>query len=300
MRAQDMVRLISLAAIWGASFLFMRMVVGPLGPMTTACSRVAIAGAVLCAWFRIAGVRVEWRAHWKHYAVIGIVNSAIPFSLYAFAAQHIPSSYSAIINATAPVWGMVVSAVVLSTRPEWWNVVGAMCGVCGVGLVAWKGPAELGGHGVLAGCACAGAALCYAIAGIYMKKRASHLKPIAVAGASQVIAGAVLAPGVVAWPPTGPLTPQVIGAALALALVCSAAAYMLYYRLIADCGPTRALTVTYLIPVFGVIWGVVFLGERVTPEMMGGCGLVVVGTMLVIRKPKPGVTAPDARAADGA
>jgi len=287
MRAQNVVRLVVLAAIWGASFLFMRIVVGSLGPMTTACSRVLIAGIVLCAWFRATCVRVGWRAHWKRYAVIGIVNSAIPFSLYAFAARHIPGGYSAVINATAPAFGMILGAMVLGARPMMVNVIGAVVGFVGVGVMAGLGPVELGSMQILAVCACAGAALCYAIAGVYMKCRGADLNPVAIAGASQLIAGLVLIPGALMWPPTGPFTPTVIGAALALAFLCSGAAYLLYYRLIADCGPTRALTVTYLIPIFGVVWGAVFLGEMITVPMVAGCGLVVVGTMLVIRKPSP-------------
>ena len=284
MRAQDIVRLVVLAAIWGASFLFMRVIADALGVMTTACSRVLIAGVVLCSWFAVAGIGVEWRRHWREYAVIGVVNSAVPFSLYAFAAQHIPASYSAIMNSLAPMFGMALGVVWLGARPSVVNLVGAVVGIAGVTVIAWKGPMELTGVRIVAICACAAAAACYAIAGVYMKKRAGHLRPIAVAGASQLVAGVVLLPGAVVWPAPGPITPVVIGAALALALVCSGVAYVLYYRLLADCGPTRALTVTYLIPVFGVLWSVVFLREALTVEMVCGCALVVAGTMLVVRK----------------
>ena len=286
MRPPDIARLLILAAIWGASFLFMRIIAHPLGPITTACSRVLIAGTLLCAWFTIAGIRVGWRAHARTYAVIGIVNSAIPFTLYAFAAQHIPASYSAIINALAPAFGMALGAVFLRTHPSRANILGGLLGLVGVGFIAWRGPLELNPMRLLAILAGIAAAACYAIAGTYMKRRAPQLRPLAVAGASQLIAGLALAPLVPLAPPPGPITPLVAALALALALLCSGVAYILYYRVLADCGPTRALTVTYLIPVFGLTWGVIFLNERITSPMMLGAALVIAGTFLVLRAPR--------------
>jgi drug/metabolite transporter (DMT)-like permease len=284
MRAWDVVRLVVLGAIWGASFLFMRIIADELGAMGTACSRVLIAEVVLCVWLRAVGIDFEWRRRWRSYTVIGVVNSAIPFALYGFAAQHIPASYSAVINSMAPVFGMVLSAVLLSTHPSVLNMAGAAMGMAGVAVLTIRGPMELTPVRVAAVVACVAAAACYAIAGVYIKKRAGGANPGAVAGASQLMAGLVLVPGVALAPPPGPITWETVVFGSALALVCSGAAYLIYYRLIADCGPTRALTVTYLIPLFGIGWGALFLGEAVTSTMMLGCAMVVGGIVLVVRK----------------
>lgn len=285
----DTIRLIALAAIWGSSFLFMRVLAPVLGPVATADSRLLIAGLALIAWFAVRGPKIGWRTHWRQYATIGIVNSAVPFLLFSYAALHLPASYSAILNATSPLFGMLLGFFWLAVRPSGWGFFGALLGMLGVGLITGMGAITMTLDVLLAIAACLGAAACYAVAGFYMKKNAAHLNPVAIAGAAQLVAGLALLPPALAFPPTSPLTPTIIACALALALVCSAMAYLLYYRLIANCGPTRALTVTFLIPVFGVIWGALFLDEHLTTGMLAGCALVVLGAALVIRRPgRPG------------
>jgi drug/metabolite transporter (DMT)-like permease len=286
MRPADVARLVTLAAIWGGSFIFMRILAPVLGPVATADARLLIAGVVLVAIFAIRGPELEWRKHWRRYAVVGIINSGIPFLLYSYAALHIPASYSAILNATAPLFGMGLSVLWLSERLMGWNVLGAILGTVGVGLITGLGPVTVTPVVLAAIGACLGAALCYAVAGVYMKRKATGVSPMMMAGASQLVAGLALLPPSVAFPPRGQITLFIAGCALALALLCSAVAYILYYRLVADCGPTRALTVTYLIPVFGLLWGMLFLGEAVTAGMLAGCGLVITGTAFVLRRPR--------------
>ena len=287
MRAIDIVRLVILAAIWGGSFLFMRILAPVLGPVVTADARVLIAGAVLVGLFALRGPKLEWKTHWRQYAIIGIVNTAVPFLLFSYAALHIPASYSAILNATSPLFGMVLALFWLSDRPTASGLLGAVVGMSGVAMITGLGSIEVTPEALLSIAACLGAALCYAIAGVYMKREASRLNPVAIAGAAQLVAGLALLPPSIALPPTGEITGIIIGCTLALALLCSAVAYLLYYRLIADCGPTRALTVTFLIPVFGVLWGVLFLGERVSAGMLLGCAMVIAGAALVVRRPRP-------------
>lgn len=285
MGVSDTIRLIALAAIWGSSFLFMRVLAPILGPVVTADARVLIAGLALITWFAVRGPRVAWRAHWRQYTVIGVVNSAIPFLLFSYAALHLPASYSAILNATSPLFGMFFGFLWLAVRPGGWGLLGALLGMSGVGLITGMGAIAVTLDVVLAITACLAAAACYAVAGVYMKRHAGHLDPVAIAGAAQLVAGLALLPPSLATLPTAPLTPTVIACTLALALVCSAVAYLLYYRLIANCGPTRALTVTFLIPVFGMIWGALFLDEDLTAGMLAGCVLVIIGAALVLRRP---------------
>jgi drug/metabolite transporter (DMT)-like permease len=283
----SVVRLLVLASIWGGSFIFMRVVAPALGPVLTAELRVAIGGGALLAYFALIGFKVEWRAHWTHYVVIGVVNSAIPFLLYAFAAMHIPASYSAIINSTAPLFSALFAAIWLGERLTLMRVAAFVLGGVGVAMVARLGPAAPDPWMPAAIGACVLAAACYGLSGVYVKKRASHVKPLAIAGASQVCAAIAILPAVPFASPLGDINGVVVANLLGLALLCSGFAYMLFYRLIADLGPTRALTVTFLIPVFGVAWGVLFLGERVTWSMALGCALVVAATMLVVRRPRP-------------
>ena len=287
MRGEDVARLVVLAAIWGASFIFMRALAPVLGPVPIAAWRVAIAGVALIAWFRITGFDAELRRHWRAFLVIGLVNSALPFLLFAFAAVHIPASYSVILNTATPLFAAVLSAVWLDERLTAMRVAGLAAGAAGVALVTGAGPVAPDAMFGWAVAACLGAALCYALAGIYIKRHAGGAKPMAIAGWSQAFAGAALLPLTPFAPLPGTVTPGVVANVLALALLCSAFAYLLYFRLIADVGPTRAMTVTFLMPVFGMVWSVLFLQETVTLPMIAGCALIVGGTALVVRRPGP-------------
>lgn len=284
MKFADLVRLIVLAAIWGASFIFIRVLAPEFGPVMTACLRVLIAGVVLLGYFQVTGFSVDWKKHWLHYIVIGLVNSAVPFMLYGYAALHIPASVSVILNSTSPLFGLVMGALFLAEPFSVKKVVGLILGTVGVGLVAYKSEVAMGDEELGAILACLGAALCYAMAGTYIKRRAKGVKPVAVAGASQFVAGLALVPFAWGHPWPSDLTFGLIFSLLCLSLVCSAVAYLLYYRLVADVGPSRALTVTFLMPVFGMLWSHWFLGETITGPMLGGCAAILLGTGLVLKK----------------
>jgi drug/metabolite transporter (DMT)-like permease len=281
MRPADYTRLFILAAIWGGSFIFMRVLAPVLGPIATADFRVLIAGLVLAAWFRVIRFDAQWRQHWRHYAIIGAVNSAVPFVCFAFAALHLPAAYSAIINSLSPLFGALFGVWWLGERFTVAKLSGLALGVSGVALVAWRGGAPTGPMTLWAVLACVLATVCYGLAGVYLKKFAVGVKPLAIAGCSQLAAGALLLPGVAVQPPTGNFTPGIALNLLGLAVLCSAIAYILYYRLMADVGPTRALTVTFLVPGFGMLWAALFLGETITVPMLLGLALVVAGTLSV-------------------
>jgi len=281
-RAGDVVRLIMLAAIWGGSFIFMRVLAPVLGPVVTADLRVLIAGIALIAYFRIIKFDVQWRRLWKQYLFIGAFNSALPFYLYSFAALHIPASYSVILNSTSPFFGAIFSAMWLNDRLTGKKVIGLLVGASGVVLVAGVGSARGNTMTFLAMGACILATVCYGITATYAKKSAAELKPMALAGASQLMAGLVLIPALPLSPVRGTVTPLIVVLVVIFALVCSAIAYLLYYRLIADLGPTKALTVTFLMPVFGMIWGATILHESITVSMLAGTALILLGTTLVL------------------
>jgi drug/metabolite transporter (DMT)-like permease len=273
--------LLALSAIWGSSFIFMRHLAPILGPVMTADMRVLIAGVALAAFFVAIRFKPGWRKNWKHFLVLGMVNSGIPFLLYSFAALYLPGSLEAILNSTAPLFGAVFSALWLAERLTLRKLAGLVLGTAGVVLVSSMDSFERTLMGFLAVAACLLAPACYALAGIYVKKRASAVKPMAIAGGSQLAAGLVLLPLVFVFPPTQPVTLQVGAIIAAFALLCSAVAYLIYYRLIADIGPTRALTVTFLIPVFAMVWGALFLAETITVARVVGAVVILCGTALI-------------------
>ena len=282
MRCADATRLVVLAALWGASFLFMRIVAPVLGPVVTADARILVAVLALAIYFRIVRFDPQWRRWWREYAIVGSMNTAFPFVLYAYAAIHIPASLSAVLNATAPMWGALLASIFLAERLTAGRLAGLVLGVAGVALVTRPGP---GAQLVpLAIAAAAGGAFCYGLAGVYLKRRAQDAPARGMALGTQLAAGILLAPFIALAPPLAPLTPLVVACILAAGVLSGALAYILYFRLIADIGPIRSLTVTYLIPVFGVLFGALFLGEAITAWMIAGAALVILGTVLVLRK----------------
>jgi drug/metabolite transporter (DMT)-like permease len=284
---RDSVALVALSAIWGASFVFMRVLAPALGPFVTACLRVSIAGAALTLYFQWTKLELHWREEWRHYFIIGAVSSAVPFVLYTFASLHLPASVSVILNASAPLSSAVLAVLIFQDALTLKKLTGLLLGLMGVVLVALKGAINFGESGYLAVLACLAAALCYGIAASYIKARGRHLNPYAIAGASQVAAGLVLAPAALLAVTVSdqPLVwnTKILLNLMGLALLCSAVAYLLYYRLIANLGPVKALTVTFLMPIFGLLWGALFLDETITVQMVVGCGLILSGTRLVLR-----------------
>ena len=283
MRRSDAIRLVALSAIWGSSFIFIRVLAPVLGPILTVTTRVLIGGAVLVAYCRIIGLDAEVGRHWRQYAVIGIVNSTLPFMLFAFAALYLPASYSVILNSTAPLFTALWAIPLLNESLTHTKLVGLVAGAAGVVLVSRAGPVVPDSWFWIAVLACLGATTCYALSSIYMKKRAANLKPLAIAGWSQIFAALAMAPLVPFAQPSAPLTPLIAFNVLMLAVFCSSIAYVLYYRLIADIGPTRALTMAFLMPVFGMVWGALFLGEPITLPMIAGCALIIGGATAVLR-----------------
>jgi drug/metabolite transporter (DMT)-like permease len=293
----DIVLLLALSAIWGSSFMFMRFLAPLVGPVATADMRMLIAGLVLLAWFAVTRFRADWRKNALHYLVIGLLNSAVPFLLYSVAALYLPASMEAIFNSLSPMFGAVFSALWLADRLTGRKIAGLVLGVAGVALTSSLGALPRAPSTVLAICACLVAPACYGLAGVYIKKRAPGIRPMAVAGGSQLFGGLALLPFIgFAPPPLASITPTVALAVVLFAVLCSAVAYLIYYRLIADIGPTKALTVTFLIPVFAMAWGLLFLREKITVSMIAGALVILAGTFLVAAPARRARPAPQQRA----
>jgi drug/metabolite transporter (DMT)-like permease len=282
MRSADLIRLLTLAAIWGASFLFMRILAPVLGPLWTAEIRVAVAGAAMLLLMMVMRREMRFGSNWKQYLVLGALNSALPFALFSYAALTLPAGYSAIVNATSPLWGALVGALVLGEKLTTRKTAGLFIGIAGVAFLVRLGPAQFTPQVLTAALACIGAAICYAIGGAYSKKKSAGIAPPLMATGSQLGAALVLLPFLPLAPMRGEITPFIAVIACALALLCSAVAYFIYFRLLADVGPTKALTVTFLIPLFALAWGALFLGETINLNTLIGCSLVVLATWMVV------------------
>jgi drug/metabolite transporter (DMT)-like permease len=282
----DLTALLALAAIWGGSFIFMRFLAPLLGPVTTTGGRVLIAGLVLWAVYAATGFKLEWRRHWRRYLVLGVLNSGIPFLLYAFAALHIPASLSVVLNALAPMFGAVFSAVWLADRLTGRKLAGLGLGILGVALVSSLDRVSASPLALAGMAACVLATVCYGLSTVYIRKRAMDVKPRALAGGSQLMAGLVLLPLMAALPPRAAPGALVIAVEIAFGVLCSAVAFLLYYRLVARVGPTKTLLVTLLMPAFGMLWGFLILGERITWVRILGAAVILAGTYLVAYPPR--------------
>ena len=285
MTRADAARLVALAAIWGASFIFIRVTAPVLGPVWMAEGRVLIGGLALAAWFAFTGFNPEWRRHLKFYALIGIINSAVPFSLYGFAGMHLSASVMSILNATSPMFGLLLGAAFAGERIAARKLAGVLVGIAGVALVARPASFD-GGFEPMAAwavAACLGAAFSYGVTGVVIKLHGAGVPSRGIAVGAQLCGALALAPLLPLFPPAQMPSAAILANLLALGVLASGIAFILYFRLMADIGATRALTVTYLIPLFGLLWGVLFLGETLTAPVIAGGILILAGTVLVTR-----------------
>lgn len=269
-----------LGALWGASFPFMRVAAPELSPLPLIELRLGLAALVLLPIVAMRTGLPAFKPVWRPVAFVGVANSMLPFCLFAFAALHLTSGMLAILNATAPLWTAIIAWAWLREKLTSWRVAGLVVGFLGVALLMGDRAAMKTDMAVWAMLACLAAALCYGVAGNYTRRRLTGVDPLLVAAGSQAAAALVLLPfALAAWPATA-VSARAWMATLALALASTALAYALYFRLIARLGISRAITVTYLIPAFGMLWGNLFLAEPFTAPMLGGCAVILVGIAL--------------------
>jgi drug/metabolite transporter (DMT)-like permease len=273
-----------LAAIWGSSFMFMRLGAMELGAFPTAGLRVVIAALFLFPILLLRGEGSTLKSHWKITFSVGIVNSAIPFVCFTFALLSISTGLSAILNATVPLFGAVAAWLWLKDKPNGSRVLGLAIGFMGVALLAWnKASFTPDASGVSTGwavLACLLACMCYGVAASATKRYMAGLPSLVSATGSQMGASLVLTPLMLWYWPAQQVSLRTWLAVIVLGVLCTGLAYILYFRLIERAGPAKALSVTFAIPVFAVAYGVLLLGEALTPWMVG-CGLVIIaGTTL--------------------
>ncbi len=274
-------RLFFLSALWGGSFLFMRIAATAVGPAWLILARVGLAAVFLLIVALWLTKRLQVSTYWRHYFVLGFFNSALPFLLFAYAARTLSASLLSILNATAPMWAAVIAVVWLKSKLSRMKWLGLGVGLLGVAVLAGVESLSLPPGGMIAIGAALAATLSYGIATNYTSV-APNVEAFSNAHGSMWAATLILLPTALATPFPAEIPWVPIGlAVLALGVVCSGVAYLIYFRLIADFGGVSAMTVAFLIPVFGTLWGAWLLDEPVTWMTLVGGLLVLVGTGLV-------------------
>jgi len=285
--ATDWLLLVFLSILWGGSFFFAKIAVDELPPLTLALGRVGIAAALLAVLAGRAGLISLARA-WPAFAVLGLLNNVIPFTLIFWGQTHIPSGLASIFNATTPIFTALIAH--FATRDEKLDaakLVGVTTGF--VGVMAMLGPEVLGdiGGGLWAQLACLVAAVSYAVAGIW-GRRLAHLPAVTVAAGQLIAASVMLAPLAMLvdrpWRLAMP-SPAALAALLALAVLSTALAYVIYFRILARAGATNLLLVTFLIPVSAILLGTAVLGERLAPHHFAGMAIIAVGLAAIDGRP---------------
>ncbi len=291
-----LVDLVLLGALWGASFLFMRIAAPEFGAVPAATMRVGVAMLFLVPLMLLRGQGPALRRHWKPMLGIGVLNSGLPFALFCFALLTLTSGAASVLNATVPMFGALIAWAWFGERPAGARIAGLVIGFLGVAMLASR---SVGFHAGADGSllapslaigACLGACVCYGISASAARRHLAGLPPLASAAGSQIGATLFLAlPALLTWPARMP-SPRAWLAVAVLGIACTGFAYVLFFRLIDTAGPTRALTVTFLVPVFAVAYGVAFLDEHVTAWMLLCAAVIVCGVALSTGLVRPRLT----------
>src|SRR5215216_4670169 len=280
MQPADRVALILLGVLWGGGFLFVRIAVPAFGPVALVDLRVLIAGMILLLWVVARAELPPFWRRWREYLVLGALNVALPFTLIAWAALTLPASLGSILLATVPLFTAPIAAIQLKERVSGRQAAGLILGFIGVSILVGLGPLPLTSGFGAAVSALLGAAVLYALGGIYTARRFTGASPVESTIGQQFGAFVLLLPFAMAAPPRAWPPPSAVVALLILAVFSSALAYLLFFRLISSVGATKTATVSYLIPLFGTIWAVVVAQEQVGWETLAGMLVVSVGIVL--------------------
>ncbi|HEY8742424.1 MAG TPA: DMT family transporter [Chloroflexota bacterium] len=287
MRYREVAALLTLAALWGGSFLAIRLAAPAFGPFALIDVRVLLAAAALLLYAGLRRQRITVRPRWRGYLLLGAVNAAAPFTLIAYAELQLTASLAAILNATTPLFAALIAAIWLRETLTARKLGGLVLGLLGVALVVGWSSLPLTAATFLAAGASLLAAVCYALGGVMVKARFSATPSMTLAVGQQLGAGIVLLPLAVSHLPGGVPSAAATLAMLYLALAGTALAYLLYFHLVARVGPSNTLSVTLLVPVFGVLWSVLFLAEPISASTIVGLAVVLAGVLLATWQPRP-------------
>ena len=280
MSTRHLLDMLLLAALWGASFLFMRIAVPEFGAVPLIAVRVGIAALFLIAVIVIRGQLSELKGKAVPFTVLGLLNSAVPFSLFAYSTLFITAGFAAVLNSTAPLFGALIAFIWFRERLPWLRVLGLFIGFTGV-LVLLSGKVSFQpGSGGFAALGALFAAFLYGIAVNYTKHTMTGVRPLVTATGSQITATLMMLPFAIYLWPDNSISVKAWLSVIALGVFCTAIAYLLFFRLLGQIGPTKTIAVTYLIPLFGITWGALFLSEGITLPMIIGGSIILVGVSL--------------------
>ena len=278
-------RWLLLATLWSLQHIFGRVAAPVLGTGLVAEVRALFGAAFLVPWVILATRdALGLRSHWRDHLAVCMVNNVLPFVCFAYAATVLPASYLAVMNGMVPLWSAVVSVPVLKERLDAPRIVGFVLGIAGVALIVKLGPIELTPQTAVAAVIGMVGAFFFGWAGVVIRQRTGRMPPMSLAGGSILFAAATLSPAWLLAPPLAQWTPLATAAAIALGVLVSGVAYLPFFTLVRDIGPTRTLTVGLATPVFGIFWGWLLLGETITASMIVGAALVLVALALVVKR----------------
>lgn len=288
----DIAILGALAAIWGASFIVMRLVVPELGSILTANLRIVIAALALLMFAYINQTTLDWQRNIKVYALAGLFGAVLPFALFCYAAQYLPAAISALLNATCPLFGALFAILWRTESLTVRKLAGLLMGVTGVILLFGADALFDNRPRLLAVFACLGAPACFALSATIIKlhtcsksrlSKHDRITPIAMATGSMVAAGAIVLPVTPLFLPQHMPSPTTWALVAVLALIPSALAQILFIPLVTKIGPTRAMSVSFLIPLFSMLWGFLFLQESIGIFSALGGLTVLTATGLILK-----------------
>ena len=295
----DLAKLIFLAAIWGGSFIFLRVAVPEFGPVLTAMLRIVLAGIALMGFALLTSVNMHWRRNLKPFALVGLFAGVLPFTFFSFASLHLPAAYSAVLNSTAPLFGALFSVLWLAEKMTLRKLSGLALGITGVSILVGAGSLIMDTPTMISISLCLLAAASYAISSIVVKKTGHDaddpegtIHPIAMATGSLVWGGLMMLPVLPFALPSAMPSSRALWCVLGLSMLSSALAQAIFIPLIVKIGPTRAMSVSFLIPLFSMLWAFIFLNESVRFPVLIGAAVVLAAMYLVLSasQPKPADT----------
>jgi drug/metabolite transporter (DMT)-like permease len=282
MKLADLIRLLVLSVIWGGSFLFMRLAAPEFGPLALICVRVGGAALLLGPLILLDGCGKVFRERFWDFLVLGVAASSLPFCLLAYSTLSLEAGFTSLLNATTPIFTAIVGVIWFRSRFTGRQYVGLAIGLVGVGVLSWNRLSFKDGGDGWAIVAALVASTAYGVGGNFTRQRMQDLPPRVVAAGSTVAGTLLMLPfGIWKWPEVNPSF-RAWGCALALAVVCTAVAYLLFFKIISSASAMATSTVTFLIPVSAILWGYLMLQEKLTLQMVAGMVITFLGTALVI------------------
>ena len=280
MTTRPLIELPLLASMWGGSFLFMKIGGPEFGPILFMAIRTLVACLLLISLLILKKQLPLLLENKTKIFAVGMMNTAIPFVLFGWATLTLSAGSTSVLNATVPMFGAIVAFIWLKDKLTTSAILGLIVGFIGVYVLMLEKINAPDSKVIMPMFAVMLASLFYGISANFTKRYLSNVKPLVLAAGSQVSATIILLPLSLAFLPEKMPSNEAIYSVIFLGIVCTGIAYILFFRLIAALGPTKAISVTYLIPAFGLFWGAIFLGEVITSTMMFGCGLILTGVAL--------------------